>query len=471
MDIIEAHEASFRDKSGFIFRYDSDIYRQVSEEFRREFDDYIASGLHQKLVDKGYIVDHQDLMLEGEDLSFKLPKGTYKVLKPEQIPYISYPYEWSFSQLKDAALLTLEIQKLALEYGFTLKDATAFNVQFYKGRPVFIDTLSFKKYNNGPWGAYLQFCKHFLAPLTLKCWSDHRLGRLSELFIDGISLDLASQLLPKRTWFNFNILSHIHLHARFQGHYALKPRSKVASNAKSNSKITKRKLSALIDSLIKFINDIKCVNTPSEWSHYYDNNNYERLAMEAKESMLDTALSSLSMPIGSIADVGANSGNFSKIAAKYSKVVLAFDMDENAVEQHYACLKKESSVGIYPLVLDLFNPSPAIGWHNKERASFVQRGQFNVVIALALIHHLAITNNVPLNRIIELFHNLALDYLILEFVPKNDSQVQHLLATREDIFPNYNEPAFEEALLGKFEVVSKGAIPHSERVLYCLRRL
>ena len=207
---------SFRDPSGYVYLRDGEIYRQVNRHYQDGFDQLVGSGLHQQLVDDGLLIPHTEVGLEHA-----ASDDAYKVIRPQQIPFISYPYEWCFSQLKDAALLTLEIQARAFDSGMSLKDCSAYNVQFVGGKPVFIDTLSFERYREGqPWVAYRQFCQHFLAPLALMSHVDVRLHQLLRAYLDGIPLNLASRLLPRRTRANFGLLTHIHLHAKAQERFS-----------------------------------------------------------------------------------------------------------------------------------------------------------------------------------------------------------------------------------------------------------
>ncbi|WP_298002565.1 hypothetical protein [Anaerolinea sp.] len=209
---LEVHRASFRDPSGFVFRRGGRLYRQVNSIYAREYDHLMRSGLYQRLIDRGWLIPHQEVNEDPLD-----PSTCYRVIEPEAIPFISYPYEWCFSQLKDAALLTLAIQKEALQAGMILKDASAYNIQFHRGKPILMDTLSFALYEeSAPWVAYRQFCQHFLAPLALMSRVDLRFGRLSTLYMDGIPLDFASRLLPFSTRFDFGLVSHLHLHAQAQ---------------------------------------------------------------------------------------------------------------------------------------------------------------------------------------------------------------------------------------------------------------
>ena len=202
--------ASFRDPSGFVFRRGGVLYRQVNPPYREDYDHLMSSGLYEALASDGLLVAH----VERPSVPPHEP-GAYRILQPDPVPFLSYPYEWCFGALKAAALLTLEIQRRALAHEMVLKDASAYNVQFMGSRPLFIDTLSFARYQPGrPWVAYRQFCEHFLAPLLLISRVDPRLGRMQAVHLDGIPLDLASRLLPGRTWLRLSPLLHVHLHAR-----------------------------------------------------------------------------------------------------------------------------------------------------------------------------------------------------------------------------------------------------------------
>jgi len=223
--------SSFRDPSGFLFLENDTLFRTVSNLYRQNYDHLIQSGLFDKLVADGLLIPHKEVQpsVEAPDYWQKHGRGgnTYKIIQPEIVPFISYPYEWCFSQLQDAALTLIRIQKQALEYNMTLKDASAYNMQFLKGKPILIDTLSFQIYKeNQPWIAYRQFCQHFLAPLSLMSSRDIRLGQLMRIYIDGLPLDLTSGLLPTATWLKPSLLIHIHLHAKTQKRYEQSGRKK-----------------------------------------------------------------------------------------------------------------------------------------------------------------------------------------------------------------------------------------------------
>jgi hypothetical protein len=449
--------ASFRDPHGFVFNLDGVIYRQVNECYKQHYDILIQSGLYKALVAEGLLIEHEEL-----SSGISLSDAAYKILKPRNIPFISYPYEWSFNQLKDAALTTLKIQKRALDHGMALKDASAYNIQFINGRPIFIDTLSFENYREGaPWVAYRQFCQHFLAPLALIACKDIRLGQLLRSYIDGIPIDLADNLLPITSVLRPHLFIHIHLHAKSQRQFAKK-------SVAGNFKMKRASLLGLIDSLEAAINGLKWNPKESEWMSYYEaDTNYSPAGFAHKKQLVMSFLKQSDPKI--VWDLGANTGEFSRIAGREGALTVSWDVDPACVEMNYRACRDTGEKNILPLLLDLTNPSPAVGWAHEERKSLMERSPVDAVLALALIHHLAIANNIPLKSIAEFFSNIC-KHLIIEFVPKTDSQVQKLLKTREDIFLNYSQENFEKEFMSYFSVVSCVTIQDSERILYLMEK-
>jgi ribosomal protein L11 methylase PrmA len=452
-----ALSSSFRDPSGFLYNLNGNLYRQVNKEYQPVYDKLLESGLYAALVKKGWLIPHEEVT----DIEPANKEIAYKVIRPEKVGFISYPYEWSFSQLKDAALLTLKIQNLALEKGMTLKDASAYNIQFYKGKPVLIDTLSFDDYEDGkPWDAYRQFCQHFLAPLALMAKVDIRLSQMMRVYIDGVPLDLASKLLPWGTRLNMGLATHIHIHAGAQKKY-----SESQGKGTGETRVSKTGLLGLVDNLKSTVKSLEWKPRGTEWADYYDITNYSSDAFDKKKSLVKEFVQAAGG--GTIWDLGANTGEFSRPVLDFGSVV-SFDIDPAAVEKNYRQVKSAKETAILPLVLDLTNPSGDIGWANKERDSLANRGPADVVMALALIHHICISNNVPLESFAEYLQTLGMN-LVIEFVPKEDSQVQILLSTRKDIFPRYNIDGFEEAFSKSFEIVNKKPVEGSLRVLYLMK--
>jgi len=450
--------SSFRDPSGFLFYNKGTLLRQIALAYKDDFDYFLYSGLYQELLNDGFIVRHEEVA--G---GITMREGGYKIIKPELVNFISYPCEWSFSQLKDAALLTLKIQKKALGLGMSLKDASAYNIQFKNGRPILIDTLSFEKYKEGePWVAYKQFCQHFLAPLALMSYRDVRLGQLFRVYIDGTPLDLASSLLPLKTLFIFPILSHIHLHARTQKYYS----DKTANNKKLF--LSRQRMLALIDNIEHAVKGLKWEAKNTEWADYYDKTNYSAGGFENKKDIVSEFLDIIKPK--TVWDLGANNGLFSRIASKKEIFTVSFDIDPAAVEQNYLLSLDKNDKFILPLVLDLCNPTSGMGWGHRERMSLVERSPTDVILALALVHHLAISNNLPFTVIAEFFSRIG-EVLIIEFVPKTDSQVQRLLSMRKDVFPNYNKESFEEEFSQYFKIQKMSQVGDSNRVLYLMKKI
>ena len=445
--------SSFRDPSGFVFTEGDKLYRQVNFSYKDNYDMLMSSGLYNTLVKQNLLIPHEEASIKNEN--------AYKIIKPEIISFISYPYEWCLSQLKDAALLTLKIQKIALTHEMSLKDASSYNVQFKNSKPVFIDTLSFEKYIEGkPWIAYKQFCQHFLGPLSLMSLKDIRLNQLLKTNIDGIPLDLVSSLLPFSTRLKPSLLLHLHLHAKSQKHYSNKTINK------NNAFISKNSLLGLVDSLETTINGLHWNPHGTVWADYYENTNYTSDSFKHKQELVASFLDKNKTK--SLLDLGANEGVFSRLASDKNISTISCDMDPGSIEKSYLTSKK-NNLNILPLLLDLTNPSSDIGFNNEERSSIWKRISCDTVMALALIHHLAISNNLPLDTIAKFFSSICKS-LIIEFVPKNDSQVQKLLANREDIFINYTQKDFEKTFNQYFLIIDSAQIKESQRTLYNMQK-
>lgn len=447
---------SFRDPSGFVFEAGGEIYRHVAEKHAGHYDHLLSSGLYEALVSRGLLISHEEA-----DSSLSPSPGAHRVLRPEVVDFISYPYEWCFGQLQDAALKTLEIQSIALDHGMSMRDASAYNIQFHRGRPTLIDTLSFERLPPGkPWIAYRQFCQHFLAPLALASHGDARMVQMMRGHIDGIPLDLASSLLPLRTRWRPGLGMHIHSHARAQKRHE-------SSDGSPSRSFSERSFKALISSLTSAVSRLGPSSEPTTWSEYYEEAaSYSEEGLGHKKEVvagyLDTA------GPASVWDLGANVGVFSRLASSRKIPTVSFDVDYGCLEASYRRVKSEGEEHLLPLFCDLTNPAPSLGWALAERDSLTDRGPADLAMALALVHHLAIGNNVPLDAVAGFFRSIC-RWLIVEFVPKSDPKVELLLKSREDIFDDYTPDGFEKAFLESFEVVSRTPVRSSERVLYLMR--
>ncbi|HEY9068836.1 MAG TPA: SAM-dependent methyltransferase [Candidatus Ozemobacteraceae bacterium] len=417
----------------------------------------MRSGLYARLIEDGLLIRHEETGEPPLD-----PEGCFRVIRPETVRFISHPCEWSFSQLRDAARAALALQSLAMNYGMRLKDASAFNFQLHEGRIVLLDTLSFEKARaDEPWPAYQQFCRHFLAPLALMSRVDVSLGRLSQLHLDGIPLDLASRLLPLRTWFSFQLLMHLHLHARAQSSLASDTPHPAAGR-----KVHPQAVRGIVDGLQSAIEALDWHPAGTTWAEYYTNTNYSETGFTEKRELVAGLIDRVSP--GTAWDLGANTGVFSRLASERGALTVAWDIDPAAVERNYRDVRSRGDTRLLPLLLDLTNPTPAFGWAHTERASFADRGPVDLVMALALIHHLVIGNNLPFDRVAAFLAGLG-RHLIIEFVPREDSQVQRLLAVRKDIFTGYSQAAFEASMACRFDTLAAMPVRDTKRTLFLMK--
>ena len=446
---MEKISGSFRDPSGFVFKENGSLYRKINPCYFSIYNDLKIRKIFDLLWDEKLMVRHQEVKSTSKEI----------VLKPEEIPFVSYPYEWSFSQLKDAALLTLNLQKKLLENDFSLKDASAYNIQFVGYKPIFIDTLSIEHYKEGPWIAFNQFCQHFLYPLMLMSKIDLQLNKLMELWIGGISVDIVDKLLPISKYFSLNYW----LYVKFLNNSQKKAES---AHKKFSVKLSKKQLFRLIDGLIYAVNGLKLKKQKTQWGNYYTFTNYSNEAFDTKTKIITSLIEKIQPK--EVWDLGANNGHFSRIASNKGIRTLAFDIDPIAVEKNYISCKINNEDKILPLLLDLTNPSPNIGWNNSERVTIEQRGKADLCLALALVHHLAIGNNVPFESIANYFSKLC-NTLVIEFIPKNDSKVQELLLNREDIFTDYTTENFKEQFAKYFSIEETIPVKDSLRTIYLMK--
>ncbi len=425
--------SSFRDPSGELYWEKGRLFRHMTTSALGNYRSLMESGLYSRLVSDGLLIPHTESESPG-------------VIEPEIVPFISYPYEWCFSMYKEAALATLEIQRLAMEYGMSLKDASAYNIQFRNGKAVLIDTLSFVALSDEPWVAYRQFCQHFLAPLALASYRDIRLGQLMKVFMDGIPLDLVSRLLPKLL--NINLLLHLRAHAMVQGRVSKPMHLRMGRASKLG----------LLSNLEATVKNLKW-RPKGAWYAYTVDTSYNKRSAESKARILSTYLEKVEPQ--TVWDLGANTGDYSAILARDGIHVVAFDSDPACVELCWQRYRNK----LLPLVIDLSNPSPSIGWANKERMSLEERAPVNLVVALALIHHLALGNNVPLEMIAKWLSRLC-QWLIVEFVPKEDEMVKKMLMGREDIFDQYTRSNFETVFGKYYRQIEKKEVFSSCRSIY-----
>jgi aromatic ring-cleaving dioxygenase len=435
-----------------MIRRQGKVYRVVQPGYASAYDQLMQSGLYSQLTTAGQLLPHAELPVP------ETYAGAYRFLEPEQLTAISYPYEWCFSQLKDAALLTLDIAVQSLASGLTLKDATPFNIQFRNGQPVFIDTLSFDHYHpEAPWVAYHQFCQTFLAPLLLCCYSDADSARLLTVHTEGIPLQMAARVIPFRKRFNVHMMMHV-----------IVP-SKVKGGGKSNSQyqaaFSETKFRQLLESLRTLVKGLELPVHKSTWNHYYEEDTTSAY-LQHKAAIIAGWLQQLKPAV--VADWGCNTGHFSRLAAQQGAMVWAIDSDTYCIDKLYRELKP-AQLPISVVSASITTPSPAIGWENAEREPLLERTPSNVAMALALVHHLAISNNLPFDFIARMFAAQA-PQLIIEFVPDTDEKCVQLLQQRTRSYPEYTQEQFEAAFARYFDLTDRQPIQGSGRILYLMKK-
>lgn len=451
------HSSSFRDPSGYVFTDEGIVKRIIFPIYFKQYQALNQTGFFENLFGNNLLIPHKELTVSQTEI----------VIQPKQIPYITYPYEWSFNMYKEAALLTLKLQKYSIEKGFSLKDASAYNVAFLDGKAIFIDTLSFDFYKeNSPWRAYKQFITHFLGPLVLAHYHGAQSLKIMSNFLDGIPIKMIASMLPKRTKFNLFLYSNIHLLAKFED----KHNEDYKGKAKASSLSKKGQLN-IIESLYNFIKTLS-LKEHSEWGNYYNKTNYVDEAFSLKSKIINQWISNLK--VETLIDVGGNDGTFVRKIDKQLKHALVCDIDNNAVDFNYKQLKENKETFITPFVLDVLNPSAAIGFQNTERDSFLNRIKIfapDATLALAVIHHMTLSGNVTFDMSAQFFASFSKN-LIIEFPKRNDSWVQRLINSKADFkdhFDFYTLENFEASYLKYFELVEKQQISNSERVMYLLK--
>ena len=454
MRIHRPHLESFRDLSGFVFRgADGQVYRQVNRCFEEEYRFLIESGLYSDLIQSDLMIEHSEV-----SLAYKMTAEAGTVIRPRPIPMVSYPYEWCFGQLREAALLTLAVQRRALKFGGTLRDGSAFNIQFEGARPIFVDTLAFQRVRDGAqWPGYAQFCRHFVAPLGIMSQLDTRLGCLMRTHIDGIPLDLAASLLPWSTRISGGLRRHIHQQIRSpQDVDKSAKKDKPARSAESTDFGTQL---ALLDDLEETIRGLELPKSPVP-----TNGNNESTAVSVERQECVSAYLHVIRP-KTVWDLCAHCGCTVATATQLGAHTVVFDSDLPVVEAYFQQQAATKSTAVLPLVVDWANPSPGAGWANTERASVMERGPADCVVAIDLFAQLTIVNDVAMIQVAE-FLNQICRYLIIEFPTASEPCTAALLAAKGCHYEEYSRQRFEESFARNFLLLESRPIANGTRYLY-----
>ena len=457
--------ASFRDPHGRVFYVGDRVLRALSTQGLADWDAFVESGLAAELAGEGKLVATQRV---DDTAAVELPHGlaAQAVLEHERIPFVSYPYEWPFGMLRDAALLQLELLERAVPRGLILKDATPYNVQWRGPRPVFVDVGSFERLREGEaWTGYRQFCQLFLYPLLLYAWKGVRFQPWLRGSLEGIAPGELRALLSARDLLRRGALTHVVLHSRLERRYAdrggeVKQELRAAGFGPELIAANARRLTRLISRL-------HAPRRSSAWSEYGATTSYSPEDAERKERFVAAAAADAQPAL--CWDVGCNEARHARIAARHAGAVVAMDADHVVVDRLYDALSSEGVANVLPLTIDAVDPSPDLGWRATERSGIQGRGRPDLTLCLAVLHHVAVGRNVPVADIVAWLHDLT-DAAVVEFAAPEDPMVQRLLARkRPDDHPDYRRDWFERCLLDRFQPLRREELAGGERVLYHVR--
>jgi len=452
---------SFRDRDGRVYHYQQRIFRGLSAAALESYRQLREKPFYKKLAESGKVIGTRELEAEDNPLPDELKAQWAGFLEHDPVPVISYPYEWTFSMLKAAASLQLHLVERAVSNGFSLKDATPYNIQFVNRKPVFIDIPSFEPLQEGePWAGYRQFCEMFLFPLFLQAYKGCSFQPFMRSGINGVDVQAAASLFGFRDRFRKGVMSHVWLQSKLDRRYGGSSEN-VRSNLKSAG-FNRELILANVRKMQKLVKKLQWEASGSEWGDYTEFHNYSDDDHVLKEEFIRRAIVNEQPAV--VWDIGCNTGQFSRIAAAECKQVVSTDIDHVAVEKLF--LNPATPDNILPLVQNIADPSPNWGWRNRERTDLQTRSKPDMVLCLALIHHVVITANIPLAEFIDWLAGLT-DKLVIEYVSRKDDKVETLLRNKEDKYQDYSRESLEASLKRHFEIRQQQQVNNGDRTLYC----
>ena len=457
---IEFEKGSYRDPVGKIFYYKGRVLRGLNSKGVERFKYIKENHILDESIKKNFLISTKeatDLPKINELSEFDL------ILEHKKLDYITYPYEWCFEQLKDAALHHLNFQLFLLEKNCVLIDASAYNIQFINSKPIFIDTLSLSEYKEGSyWTGHKQFCENFLNPLILSSKKNIDFNNWFKGNLEGITTSDLNNILSLKDKLNYSLFFHVFLMDRYEKKALLKPKE-ISQRINKKKALSKKSYKGMLLQLKKFILGLSKDKTLSKWSNYSENNSYNPEEEEKKIRIIENFIKK--NKFNYLADLGCNDGLYSFKSLKCgAKKVLGFDSDLNVLNKAYLS-SKINNLNFHPVYIDFTNPSPSQGWNEKERKGFNQRMKFNGMIALALYHHITIGNNIPMKEAIDWLISFA-PKGVIEFVPKEDDMIKEMTKLKGDIFENYNEERFKLYLEQKVKIININKVSSSGRTLY-----
>ncbi len=467
---LSADGGSFKDPAGRVYRLateagESRILRGLNDAAATTMARLLSEPFFRRLVADRDVV--KTMLLDDADPTARrvMAESWAVVAEHDAVPFVTQPYEWPFAMLKDAALLQLRLLETSVQNGWILKDATPFNIQWMGTRPVFIDVPSFVPWEGGEyWPGYRQFCATFLTPLLLTAHLGIPFQPLLRSRLEGIPPEEADRYFYGLRRFKRGVLSHIWFPARAEGIV----RKRAGKGSGSRRRQSRTTLLALLDSLRRLVARLSYGTTRSDWSQYAGTHSYDDADFARKRDFV-LRHTAAHCP-GLTWDLGANTGEFSRLAAGHSGTVIAVDRDQDAVELLYRQVKTDGPQNIVPLVMDLANLSPGQGWTGRERPAFDQRRNPDLALCLALVHHLRVSANIPLPLFLDWLHGLNAT-VILEFVGRDDEMFQKLLENKREDYADYNAASFEREVRARFSVCDRLQLKDGARELLLLEPL
>ena len=467
--ILNKDAGSFRDPANSVYQLIDDtgkirIIRGLREDALKNYKELITQEFYLDLSSEGSLVETREISNKDFD---KPSEGKWSgYIEHEQIPFISYPYEWPFSMLKDAALLHLELMEKSLESGWTLKDATPYNIQWKNLKPIFIDIPSFEPWIKGePWVGYRQFCSMFLAPLLLKSHLNIDYVDILRSSLDGISPTESIKLFQGLNKFKKGVISHIYFPSKVENSILNRERDDAYAKKRKAPSHSKAMIIGLVQSLRRLINRLNYKIGHSDWSQYDITHSYDDSDFNSKKKFIEKHASSRFRE--QIWDIGCNTGTFSDICSQHCDQVISIDSDFVAIEKLFLSQKEKTSSNILPIVMNLANTSPSQGFASKERKSFEERGNPELIICLALIHHMRISSNIPNIEFLKYLRSFDAE-IIIEFVDRHDEMVKKLLTNKKEDYPDYNKQDFLREVQKYFEIKDRQSLKNDNREIFFL---
>lgn len=466
---LDRFSGSFRDPSARVYDHQGRVIRGVDQTTAANFSALADAPFFRRELEKSRVVGTTYLDSSDPVTTAVVAGGWAAALEHERVPLISYPYEWTFSMLKDAALLQLELLAEGFDEGWILKDSTPYNVQFVGSQPVFIDVPSFVPRSAGePWGGYRQFCMLYLYPLLLQAHLGIPFQPVLRSNLDGLTPVETARYFRGWRRLKSGVLSHIMFPAAMERWVESREKNRAPAKHRSGGRQSDVSIRSLIGSIQRLVSTLNVPIKHTAWSEYATSHSYDTQDVTEKREFVRAAAERAQPKIAW--DIGCNTGDYAEICAAYARHVIAVDADHDAVESLYRRLRERSANNILPLVMNLANISPSQGWSGRERLSFDERNRPELVVALALIHHMCLSANVPIALFLEWLSSLG-GHLVIEFVDREDEMVKKLLTNKTEQYADYNKATFLRELESRYQIVARKSLKNGQReVFHCFKK-